>query len=209
MKKGILIVISGFSGAGKGTVVNRLINEYDDYALSVSMTTRSPRPGEVDGKSYFFVSREEFIKRIEEKEFLEYAVYCDNFYGTPLSYVEEQMEAGKNVILEIEVQGALQIKEKHPDALLLFVTPPSIQILKDRLYSRQTESVDVIHKRLAQAEVESRHMHLYDYVIVNDNLDECVKNTNEIIKAAHSSTVRSVEFIETIKEELKLFTEGE
>mgnify|MGYP003293391852 CR=1 FL=1 len=119
--KGVLIVISGFSGAGKGTLVNRLINEYDNYALSISMTTRAPREGETDGKSYFFVTREAFQNKIKENGFLEYASYCDNYYGTPKSYVEEQLQSGKDVILEIEVQGALQIKEKYPDALLLFV----------------------------------------------------------------------------------------
>lgn len=200
--EGILIVISGFSGAGKGTLVNRLINEYDNYALSISMTTRAPRVGEENGKSYFFVSREEFLKKIEDDGFLEHACYCDNFYGTPKSYVEEQLRAGKDVILEIEVQGALQIKEKYPNALLMFVTPPSAEILHSRLASRQTETEEVINKRMRTACGEADFMHRYDFIVVNDDLDACVKNTHEMIRAAHFSSNRVTEFIHTLKEGL-------
>ena len=133
MNKGILVVVSGFSGAGKGTVMKRLMEKYDDYALSVSATTRKPRPGEEDGREYFFRTRDEFEKLIEEDALLEYAQYVENYYGTPRSYVEEQLQAGRNVILEIEIQGAMKIKEKIPEALLVFVTPPTVEELERRL----------------------------------------------------------------------------
>ena len=136
MNKGILVVVSGFSGAGKGTVMKRLMEKYDDYALSVSATTRKPRPGEEDGREYFFRTRDEFEKLIEEDALLEYARYVENYYGTPRSYVEEQLQAGRNVILEIEIQGAMKIKEKIPEALLVFVTPPTVEELERRLTGR-------------------------------------------------------------------------
>ena len=140
MNKGILVVVSGFSGAGKGTVMKRLMEKYDDYALSVSATTRKPRPGEEDGREYFFRTRDEFEKLIEEDALLEYAQYVENYYGTPRSYVEEQLQAGRNVILEIEIQGAMKIKEKIPEALLVFVTPPTVEELERRLSGRGTET---------------------------------------------------------------------
>ena len=126
MSKGILVVVSGFSGAGKGTVMKRLLEKYNDYALSISVTTRNPRPGEEDGREYFFRTKEEFEKLIKEDALIEYAQYVENYYGTPRSYVEEQLQAGKNVILEIEIQGAMKVKEKIPEALLVFVTPPTV-----------------------------------------------------------------------------------
>ena len=140
-KKGILIVVSGFSGAGKGTLMKRLLEDYDDYALSVSATTRSPRPGEEDGREYFFKSVEEFEKMIAQDELIEYAKYVNNYYGTPKEYVMQQLEEGKDVILEIEIQGALKVKEKYPDTLLLFVTPPGARELKERLVGRDRKSV--------------------------------------------------------------------
>ena len=151
MNKGILVVVSGFSGAGKGTVMKRLMEKYDDYALSVSATTRKPRPGEEDGREYFFRTRDEFEKLIEEDALLEYARYVENYYGTPRSYVEEQLQAGRNVILEIEIQGAMKIKEKIPEALLVFVTPPTVEELERRLTGRGTETAQVIADRLARA----------------------------------------------------------
>ena len=138
MSKGILVVVSGFSGAGKGTVMKRLLEKYNDYALSISVTTRNPRPGEEDGREYFFRTKEEFEKLIKEDALIEYAQYVENYYGTPRSYVEEQLQAGKNVILEIEIQGARKIKEQYPDAVLLFVTTNDAQTLKDRLTGRGT-----------------------------------------------------------------------
>ena len=135
-EKGILIVVSGFSGSGKGTIMKELLKQYDNYALSISVTTRNPRPGEEDGREYFFKTVEDFEKMIAKEELIEYARYVDNYYGTPRAYVEEQLEAGKDVILEIEIQGALKVKEKFPDTLLLFVTPPSAEELKSRLVGR-------------------------------------------------------------------------
>lgn len=207
--KGILVVLSGFSGSGKGTLVKRLLEEYDNYALSISMTTRMPRPGEEHGKSYFFVTKEEFQSTIERNGLLEYAQYCDNFYGTPKAYVEEQLANGKDVILEIEVQGALQIKEKFPETLLLFVTPPSAQVLKDRLAGRGTETEEVINKRMRRAAEESESMSLYDNIIVNDDLEACVKFTHNVIQSAHSTPDRVSKLIANLKEELSGFSKGE
>ena len=207
--KGILVVLSGFSGSGKGTLVKRLLEEYDNYALSISITTRMPRPGEEHGKSYFFVTKEEFQSTIERNGLLEYAQYCDNFYGTPKAYVEEQLANGKDVILEIEVQGALQIKEKFPETLLLFVTPPSAQVLKDRLAGRGTETEEVINKRMRRAAEESESMSLYDNIIVNDDLEACVKYTHNVIQSAHSTPNRVSKLIANLKEELSGFSKGE
>ena len=157
-RKGILIVVSGFSGVGKGTLMKRLLEDYDDYALSVSATTRSPRPGEEDGREYFFKSVEEFEKMIAQDELIEYAKYVNNYYGTPKEYVMQQLEEGKDVILEIEIQGALKVKEKYPDTLLLFVTPPGARELKERLVGRGTETMEVIESRMKRAVEESEGM---------------------------------------------------
>ena len=151
MSRGVLVVVSGFSGAGKGTVMKRLLEKYDNYALSISVTTRKPRPGEEDGREYFFRTKEEFEKFIEEDALIEYAQYVDNYYGTPRFYVEEQLAAGKDVILEIEIQGAMKVKEKNPEAVLVFVTPPTVEELKRRLTDRGTETPEVIAERLARA----------------------------------------------------------
>lgn len=204
-KKGILLVISGFSGAGKGTIVKELLKQYDNYALSVSMTTRGPREGERDGVEYFFVDREKFEKTIAENGFIEYATYCDNYYGTPRAFVEGQLQAGKDVILEIEIQGALQIKEKFPESLLLFITPPDAQELKNRLEKRGTETKDVIAKRLARACEESEGMNCYDYIVVNDDLELCVRELHAMIEAARNEPVRRKDFIGRIQKELEEF----
>ena len=164
--RGILIVVSGFSGSGKGTIMNEIIRRYNNYALSVSATTRNPRPGETEGKEYFFKSVEEFEKMIAKDELIEYARYVDNYYGTPRAYVEEQLEAGKDVILEIEIQGAIKVKEKFPDTLLLFVTPPTAEELRKRLVGRGTETMDVIDFRMKRAKEESLGMDRYDYTII-------------------------------------------
>lgn len=207
-QKGILMVLSGFSGAGKGTLVKALLRKYDDYALSISMTTRAPREGERDGVEYFFATREKFEETIVDNGLIEYALYCGNYYGTPRAYVEEQMAAGKNVILEIEIQGALKIKEKFPDSLLIFVTPPNAQELKRRLEGRGTESAEVIAQRLARATEESEGIEAYDYIVVNDNLDECVEEIHRLVDAARRAPVRSQELIKEIREELKSFAKG-
>ena len=151
MSRGILTVVSGFSGAGKGTLMKRLMEEYDNYALSISVTTRDPRPGEEDGVSYFFRTEEEFDRMVEEDAFLEYARYVKHSYGTPKAYVEEQLDAGKDVLLEIEIQGALQVKEKRPDTLLVFITPPTAEELERRLRGRGTETEEVIKGRMERA----------------------------------------------------------
>ncbi|MCH5256078.1 MAG: guanylate kinase [Lachnospiraceae bacterium] len=207
--KGVLIVVSGFSGAGKGTLMNRLIDEYNNYALSISATTRAPRPGEEDGREYFFLKKDEFEKRIEAGGFIEYACYCDNYYGTPRDYVEKQLKAGKNVVLEIEIQGAMKIRQQFPTALLLFVMPPDVAELKRRLTGRGTESPEVVAKRLNRAVEEAKGIEEYDYILINDDLETCVKNMHEIVEAARSTPYRNEEFIENIREELEAIAKGE
>ena len=206
--KGILMVISGFSGAGKGTLVKKLLSEYDNYALSISMTTRQPREGEEDGREYFFRTREQFEENIAKNGFIEYAQYCGNYYGTPKAYVEEQMQAGKDVILEIEIQGAMKIKEQFPESLLLFVTPPSAEELQKRLVGRGTETADVIAQRLSRAYEESEGMDAYDYIVVNDDLDVCAAEVQKFVEAAKNEPSRRREFIKEIREELKGFAKG-
>lgn len=205
-EKGILIVVSGFSGAGKGTIMKELLKKYEEtYALSVSATTRSPRPGEQEGREYFFRSVEEFEKMIAKEELIEYAKYVDNYYGTPRTYVEEQLEAGKDVILEIEIQGALQVRELYPDAILLFVMPPSADELKERLVGRGTESPEVIAQRLAISAKESQFMPQYDYLVVNDVLEESVRQVHEIIQSEHYRVERNHLTIKKMQEDLKKF----
>ena len=206
--KGILIVVSGFSGAGKGTLMRKLLETYDNYALSISMTTRAPREGEQHGVEYFFTTKEDFEKKIAENQLIEYATYCGNYYGTPKEYVEEQLAAGKDVILEIEIQGALQIKKKFPECLLLFVTPPSAKELERRLVGRGTETPQVIADRLARAAEESEGIEAYDYIVVNDDLEECVKQLHSMVMNAHYAPNRCAEFIKEIREELKQFSKG-
>ena len=205
MNKGILVVVSGFSGAGKGTVMKRLMEKYDGYALSVSATTRKPRPGEEDGREYFFRTRDEFEKLIEEDALLEYAQYVENYYGTPRSYVEEQLQAGRNVILEIEIQGAMKVKKKIPEALLVFVTPPTVEELERRLRDRGTETAQVIADRLARAGEEAKGMDQYDYILVNDTVEECVDHLHQIIVSEHSRASRNTEFIADIQEQTRVF----
>ena len=200
---GLLIVMSGFSGAGKGTLMKRLMSDYEDYAFSVSMTTRAPREGEVDGKDYFFVSKETFEKAIEEGKLVEYACYCDNYYGTPYDYVNKQLKAGKNVILDIEVQGALQIKEKFPDSLMIYVLPPSVDTLLQRLHSRGTETDEVIAKRIAQAKKEVAFIDKYEYLVINDDLDTAVKEMHDMIMSARYAVSRRKDMIEEISGQLK------
>ena len=204
-RKGVLVVISGFAGVGKGTLVKSLMEKYDNYALSVSMTTRAPRAGEQEGVSYFFVSREKFEQTIAEDGLIEYAEYVGNYYGTPKSYVEDQLSKGKDVILEIEIQGALQIKEQYKDAVLLFITPPSAEVLEKRLRGRGTETDEVIKKRLSRAKEESVGIEKYDYIVVNDKLEECVENVHRIISAAHCSPDRNLDFIDDIRHQLEKF----
>lgn len=208
-KRGLLIVVSGFAGSGKGTLMKRLTGDYDNYALSVSMTTRKPRPGEMHGREYFFVSKEEFEQKIEDGGLIEYAVYVENYYGTPRSYVEEQMAAGRNVVLEIEIQGALKVKERFPDAVLIFVLPPSVRELYRRLRDRGTEAEDVIGKRMRRAAEEADNIDKYDYIIINDEVEESVRRLHSLIEAARFTPGRNEEFIRGMKEDLEMLWKGE
>ena len=209
MSKGVLTVVSGFSGAGKGTVMKRLIQKYDDYALSISVTTRKPREGERDGIEYFFKTKEEVETMIENDEFLEYARYVDNYYGTPRFYVEEMLAKGKNVILEIEIQGAMQIKAKNQEAVLVFVTPPSFEELRNRLVGRGTETADVIESRLKRASEEAEGMPSYDYILVNDQVEDCVDRLHQIILSERAKAQRNEEFINTIRQDARIFMKGD
>lgn len=209
MRKGILIVVSGFSGAGKGTIMKELMARYQNlYALSISATTRKPRPGEEHGREYFFLKKAEFESMIAGNELIEYAQYVDNYYGTPRDYVLRQLENGKDVILEIEIQGALKIKQKYKDTLLLFVTPPSAAELKHRLVGRGTEDETVIESRLSRAWQEALGVESYDYLVVNDKLEACVQEVHTIIESEHSRVSRNHELIETIRAELEAFASG-
>ena len=202
-QQGILAVVSGFSGAGKGTLMKALLEKYDNYALSISATTRKPREGEVHGREYFFLSVEEFEELIEKDQLIEHARYVSNYYGTPRSYVEEKMAEGKDVILEIEIQGALKVKEKFPETLLIFVVPPSAQELKKRLIGRGTETMEVIEQRLKRATEEAEAMDSYDYILVNDDLNKAVADLHNLIQAQHMQAGNNEELIKTMKEELK------
>ena len=161
---GVLAVISGFSGAGKGTLMKALLEKYDNYALSISATTRNPREGEVDGREYFFVTEDRFKEMMEQDALIEYAQYVNHYYGTPKEYVLSQMEQGKDGLLEIEIQGAVKVKERFPEAILIFVMPPNAEELKRRLIGRGTESMDVINARLRRAVEEAEGMDSYDYI---------------------------------------------
>ena len=202
MNKGRLIVISGFSGAGKGTVVKRLTEKYD-YSLSISATTRQPREGEVDGKDYYFKSVEEFMSLIDYNGLIEWAQYVENYYGTPRKFVEDEIAAGKNVILEIEVQGAMNIKAQYPNAILIFITTKDIDTLKNRLISRGTETEEVIAKRMSRAAEEAASMESYEFIVVNDDLEECVDAVNSIVVSESCRKENRTQFLIDIKKQLE------
>ena len=209
-ERGILIVVSGFSGAGKGTLIKGLLErDKNKYALSISATTRAPRLGEVCGREYYFKNIDEFEKMIAENQLIEYAKYVGNYYGTPRDYVEQQLSAGIDVILEIEMQGALQVKRKHPDALMLFVTPPTGKCLKERLINRGTETKEMVESRMEQAVSESLVMDKYDYLIVNDKVDVCVEEMHSIIYGEHLRVSRNQEFLDKIQLELANILRGD
>lgn len=209
-KEGTVIVLSGFSGAGKGTIMKHLLLSHkNEYFLSVSATTRKKREGEEDGREYFFKTKEEFEEMIRQHELLEFASFNDNYYGTPRTYVEKLINEGKDVILEIEVQGTLQVKKIFPQAILIFVTPKSAKILKERLYGRGTEDEKVINERLYIAGRESLLMGQYDYILVNDVLEDAVNNLHNIIQSEKHRTIRNSKFINSIQNELKEFSKGE
>ncbi|MCE5004323.1 guanylate kinase [Staphylococcus chromogenes] len=185
-EKGLLIVLSGPSGVGKGTVRKRIFDDSTtSYKYSISMTTRSMRVGETDGVDYFFKTRDEFEKLIEEDAFIEYAEYVGNYYGTPVQYVRETMNAGHDVFLEIEVEGAKQVRKKFPDALFIFLAPPSLDHLRERLIGRGTESEEKIQSRVNEARKEVEMMNLYDYVVVNDEVDLAKDRIQAIVEAEH------------------------
>ena len=200
--QGILAVVSGFSGAGKGTLMKALLEKHHNYALSISATTREPREGETDGREYFFVTKEAFEEMIQKGQLIEHAQYVNNYYGTPRQYVFQQMADGRDVILEIEIQGALKIKERFPEALLIFVMPPSADELKRRLMGRGTETMEVIDKRMRRAGQEAAGITSYDYILINDALDQCVEEMHQLIQAQHKRVSQNLEFIQQMKSEL-------
>ncbi len=202
-EKGILVVVSGFSGAGKGTIMKNLTRKYDNYALSISATTRAPRPGEEEGKSYFFVSKDRFEEMIDRDELVEYAKYVDNYYGTPRKFVEDCLAEGKDVILEIEIQGALKIKKKFPDSLLIFMAPPSAEELRARLIGRNTEDEATVNKRLSRAIVEAEGVEAYDYILVNADIDTCTEKLHNLIRASHDRAEVHLDLIEEIRKDLR------
>ncbi len=204
----LLTVISGFAGSGKGSAMKGLLAKYPDtYALSVSATTRAPRPGEVDGREYFFVSDEAFEEKIRTGALLEHAGYVGHYYGTPRAYVEDNLAAGKDVLLEIEIQGALQIKKQFPAACLLFLTPPTAEELKRRLVGRGTEDEETVKKRLFRASEEADGIEQYDYLVVNDDLDTCVETIHRIIQSEKKRITRCLDTINTIREGVHAFSE--
>ncbi len=208
--RGILTIISGFSGAGKGTVVKALLAKYPDrFRLSVSATTRQPRDGEEHGVHYFFRSRDEFEQMIRDDQLLEYAQYVTNYYGTPRQYVEEQLAAGHDVILEIEQQGAFQVKKAMPEAILIFLTPPTIEELERRLRGRHTETEEVIASRLAQAAIEAENINLYDYIVINDDVDGCVESLKHLIDGEHQKTCWNETKIQELQKDLQIYRKGE
>ena len=187
MRRGILFVISGPSGTGKGTICDRVINETDDVALSVSMTTRKPREGDVEGVNYFFVSEEEFKKTIEEDGLLEYACVYGNYYGTPKQAVLSKLAEGIDVILEIDTQGAMNIKKEYPEGVFIFIKPPSLEELRRRIESRGKDSPEVIEIRLGEAEKEMQLADEYNYCVINDDFDKAVEEVKSIMAAEHET----------------------
>lgn len=207
MRKGILIIISGFSGAGKGTIVKKLI-ESNLFSLSISATTREARVGEIEGEHYYFIEKADFEKMIEQDDLIEWATYCDNYYGTPKKYVQEMLLNGNDVILEIEMQGALQVKKKFPDSLLVFVTAPTAQEIKQRLIHRGTETLEVIKKRLEKSYTEIDAIDDYDYIVVNDGLNESVAHIHAIIVAEHERVTRNKDIKIRLKKEFEELLKG-
>lgn len=198
MKKGLLVVISAPSGGGKGTIIKELFNRDPNLRFSISATTRSPRPGEENGKQYYFISREEFEGLIREGKMLEYAEYVGNYYGTPRDPVEEWTAQGHDVILEIEVQGGAQVKKLMPECVSIFVVPPSMKVLGERLRGRGTEEENVVQKRLAAAREEIPHGREYDYIVTNDRLEDAVEDICSILRAEKLKYIRNTESIERV-----------
>lgn len=206
--QGLLIVISGFSGAGKGTVVKNLVSKYD-YKISVSATTRKPRAGEEHGREYFFLTREAFESMIEDSQLIEWAEYVGNYYGSPKEFVMNERKKGNHVILEIEIQGANKVRKLFPEALLLFITPPNAQCLRERLLGRATEDLDTVNKRMARSYEEAVFMKDYDYIIVNDQLKDCIERVHSIVINEKSSTRSNKAFIHEMKNDLERYSKGD
>lgn len=196
--EGILLVVSGPSGAGKGTICSAVREKYPDLEYSISMTTRAPRNGETEGVSYFFRTDEQFKKLVEEDAFLEYARVYDHYYGTQKKYVLDKIQAGRSVLLEIDIQGAMQVKKRYPKGVFVYIVPPSLEILSQRIHARGTDSEEVIQNRLAQITNELSMMHQYDYVVVNDVLEDAVHKTCAIIEAEKCKLSRNEGQIETV-----------
>lgn len=192
---GLLVVISAPSGTGKGTLLGVLEKINPNVRFSISATTRSPRKGEIDGKNYFFKSIEEFNQMVKAGELIEWVEYCGNYYGTPKSYITGSLEQGFDVILEIEVEGAVKIREHYPDCILIFVLPPSFAELKNRIEKRGTESPDSIGKRIKKAKEEIKHIGRYDYVVINENVEKAVNDINTVLKAEKLKTERNTNII--------------
>jgi guanylate kinase len=192
-ERGLLVVLSGPSGVGKGTVRRALFQlPHHDLVYSVSMTTRAPRQGEVEGVDYYFVDKETFLKRIKENKFLEWAEFVGNYYGTPRDKVEEQLDKGKEVVLEIEVEGALQVRKQMKEAVFIFLVPPGKKALYERLKNRGTEALEMIEKRMKKAESEFLLAHKYDYIVVNDEVNNAADRIMAIIRAEHAKTERTI-----------------
>ena len=203
-KRGLLIVLSGPSGVGKGTVRAAIFSKGEQkFVYSISATTRKPRTGETDGVDYFFKTREEFEQMIQNKQLLEYAEYVGNYYGTPLEYVENTLATGKDVFLEIDVQGAIQVRELMPDGVFIFLTPPDLNELESRIVNRGTDSDEVIAKRMKTAREELELMKYYDYSVVNDTVDNAVQKIEAIIQTEHLRIVRNLDTIEELEEILE------
>ena len=207
--KGSLVVISGFSGVGKGTVIRHMMETHEGYAYSVSATTREMREGEKDGVDYFFITEEEFTRMIRDHELIEYTNYCDHFYGTPKKFVRRMLEEGKDVILEIETQGANLIRRQFPDALLMFIMPPSGEELLNRLNGRGSETDRVIRQRMQRAAREAECIDDYDYVFINDKVEECAEQIHSLIISQKARTDRNFEKISKIRREIGEYLKGE
>lgn len=202
--RGILIVLSGPSGVGKGTVREALLKNYDnEFEFSISMTTRGKRKGEVEGKDYFYRSKEEFQKLIEEDGFLEYTEYVGNFYGTPKKYVEETLESGRDVFLEIEVQGARQVQKQMPEGVFIFLTPPDLKELEARILNRGTETAETVQRRLKKAVDEMRQVRYYNYMVENDKVDNAARKVKNIIESEHLKVSRNIEMFENFIKEME------
>ena len=206
--RGTLTVVSGFSGVGKGSVMNSLLSRYEGYALSVSATTRDPRPGEVHGVAYYFISRDEFEEMIVSDGLVEYAEYCGNYYGTPKAFVEQQLKEGMDVILEIEIQGAMKVRKLFPDATLVFVMPPSAQALFERLTKRGTESRETIEGRIRRAVHEAEGIEDYDFILVNDKVDPCADELHRLIQARKMRTAQNLPLIDHVREDIRKMAAG-